>query len=445
MPEPRTIAGGTRVRPVVHFTAPFGWINDPHAVAYVDGLYHLFYQHNPEATEWSPRCHWGHATSPRLVGWTDHGVALSPDDTDTGVWSGGIAVDSAGATLVYTSIGDGDWADGAISIASGSADWTTWTRDPRNPVVAGPPAGCDTVAFRDPYVWRDADRWNMVVGTGIRGAGGALALYSAPDVASWTFNGLIDVTGARPADAGVFTGDLWECPQLFELDGSWVLMFSAWDDRHVLHDVVYAVGSFDGRRLDVRRWGQFGHGPSPYATTTFVDATGERVAMSWLRERPDVEVDAFAGAHSLPVHLAVVGDRLVATPHRDVLAIRRIVDTRLDEPLESTTMVTAAGLGDDIAAVSVLDGATGEPVVRVSMDVGLDLVVESAGERPIRVPATAGSADVTLVIDADIVEVFAPQIEGMVGLRLPSACRSTAVGVDGPRDTDVVRHAFAPA
>ena len=49
------------------------------------------------------------------------------------------------------------------------------------------------------------------------------------------------------------------------------------------------------------------------------------------------------------------------------------------------------------------------------------------------------------VFDADIVEVFAPQIEGMVGLRLPSACRSTAVGVDGPRDTDVVRHAFAPA
>jgi hypothetical protein len=47
------------MRPRFHFTAPRGWINDPHGITYRDGQYHLFYQHVPEGLEWAPNCCWG--------------------------------------------------------------------------------------------------------------------------------------------------------------------------------------------------------------------------------------------------------------------------------------------------------------------------------------------------------------------------------------------------
>ena len=52
------------------------WCNDPNGPLFHDGRYHLFFQHNPAAAVWGS-IHWGHASSPDLVHWTDHGIALT--------------------------------------------------------------------------------------------------------------------------------------------------------------------------------------------------------------------------------------------------------------------------------------------------------------------------------------------------------------------------------
>ena len=84
------------LRPVSHFTAAYGWINDPNGPVYYEGRYHLFFQHNPADSIFG-NLHWGHAVSDDLVHWTQLGEALFPDETGL-MYSGTAFVDSENVT-----------------------------------------------------------------------------------------------------------------------------------------------------------------------------------------------------------------------------------------------------------------------------------------------------------------------------------------------------------
>ena len=380
-------------RPQLHFTAESGWINDPLGLTYSDGRYHLFFQYVPGSTAWAAGCHWGHATSSDLVSWREHPPALAPGEGDDGVWSGSIAVRDGSAALFYTSVAGSDLGMGRVRVATPiDASWDVWRK---GPIVAEAPADLGAVAFRDPFVFRDGDGWRMLVGVALPGRAAAAA-FRSPDLATWRYDGLAAERSSLDRDP-VWTGALWECPQLFSIDGRHVLLVSVWADE-VLHHVAYGVGSYADGRFTARSWGRLTQGSSYYAPCFFRDRDGSPSLIFWMRGVQDV-ASGRTGALSVPHRVRLAGDRLVIEPHPDLLAygapLAAAPQLRVPEP-------GAYLIRWDAAEARRLRIARAGRVVAELYDVPDALEIRTEDEP---VTLAGGAGPVTLVVDGPCLEI----------------------------------------
>ena len=417
-------------RPALHFTPRRGWINDPVGLTWHGGRYHLFFQHVPDRTRWAPEQSWGHATSTDLLGWQEHQVAVAPGDGDDGVWSGSVVAPETGpAAIFYTGVAAPDLSQGRIRTAR-PVDGT-WARWRRTDLVVEPPADLALTAFRDPHVLHDGASWLMVVGAG-RADGTACALaYRSDDLEQWRYDGVL--LGRHTTDrTPVWTGSVWECPQLIPVGDRWVLTVSVWESGQS-HYEAYAVGDLVDGRFRPQRWARLTYGSSYYAGSSFSDAEGRQGLIHWLRNVRD-PAGRWAGAHSLPHRIAVDGDRLVARPHpqldgtrtgREVITAARTVELAAAADLEWTF---------DPARTSTLTlaGPAGPDVTVVCADEHLVAATAAATERmPCR------GTTIRVVLDGPTLEVFAA--DGVLALVVPTAAGGRTARVDRG---ELVHHAL---
>ena len=295
-------ANREKYRPVYHHTPAWGWMNDPNGMFYKDGVWHLYFQHNPYGSQWENMT-WGHSTSTDLLHWTFQGDPVEADAWGT-IFSGSAVVDhdntsgfGKGAVVaMYTSAGENQ----TQSIAYSNDNGQTFTKYAGNPVLTS-----NTPDYRDPHVFwnEDIKRWNMIMAEGQH-----MDIYSSADLKEWKLESQF---GAEYGNHG----GVWECPDLMKMkvrgtdQYKWMLLCNINPGGPFGGSATqYFVGQFDGHKFtcesapEVTKW--MDYGKDHYATVTFDNAPdGRRVAMAWMSNwqyANQVPTMQFRSANSVP-------------------------------------------------------------------------------------------------------------------------------------------------
>ena len=302
---------GDALRPRCHFLPSANWMNDPNGPIFWQGQFHLFYQYNPNGAFWGSM-HWGHAVSENLTDWTHLPMALFPDkpyDKD-GVYSGNAVDDHGVPTILYTGT-----QPEVQCLAISRDNLRTWEKSPANPLIAAAPDGLHLTDFRDPQVWREGEAWRMIIGSGVKDAGGAALLYGGQSLTEWKFIGLL-CEGEKAE-----TGTVWECPDFFPLGGKWVLLVSPIP----LGKTLYFIGEYRENRFVPERQGVCDFG-NFYAAKTFEDGAGRRIVWGWspeARSEADYRAAGWAGCMAFPRVLTLNSSgALQITPAPEIECLR---------------------------------------------------------------------------------------------------------------------------
>lgn len=168
-------------------------------------------------------------------------------------------------------------------------------------------------------------------GTGDNKAG-QLVLYTTTDLFHWKFNGTI-------ARSFGDMGYAWENPDLFELDGQYVLILSIQgiqSDHHRFRNIFqsgYVVGNFDYQTLrfenlevSLSTFTELDYGHDFYAAQTMQALDGRRLLIGWLGmwESEFVESrDGWASMLTIVREVRITSHgRLLLTPVREMAELR---------------------------------------------------------------------------------------------------------------------------
>lgn len=321
-------------RPVWHLSPIVGLLNDPNGFIQFQGQYHLFYQWNPLAADHSNKF-WGHWTSSDLVNWSNESVALLPseDFDQDGCFSGSAVDDQGQLVLVYTGnvmLGDGKDLEHRTAwqcIARQQSDGTFEKK-----AVIGQLDGY-TGHIRDPKVWKHNDLWYMVLAAQAPKKQGKVLLFKSTDLEAWTLVG--EIAGSELNDMGLF-GYMWECPDLFHLDGHDVLISCPQgiepEGRRYLnrHQAGYLLGTLDYEtgHYPHSKFFQLDYGHEFYAPQTTLAEDGRRLIVGWMGVPDQDEFSQPTLKHgwihimTAPRELSIKQGQIYQSPVKELEALR---------------------------------------------------------------------------------------------------------------------------
>lgn len=318
--------------PHYHVAPPAQWMNDPNGFSFFKGEAHLFYQHHPFSVKWGPM-YWGHVKSEDLVFWEHLPIALAPSeeyDRD-GCFSGSAIEKDGKLYLMYTGhVFTGPDHDEDLiqtQALAVSEDGIYFEKLPQNPVISEAPEGdIHQAHFRDPKVWLHNGIYYAVIGSKTKKNTGQVLLYRSKDLFEWEFVNIM-------AKATGNFGFMWECPDLFSLEGKDVLVMSPQglkpegDLYHNLHQAGYVIGNLNYETGDFSH-GSFhllDYGFDFYAPQTTIDSKGRRILIAWMAMWESIMPEQdhhWAGAMTIPRELKYKDGKIISQPVPEIQSLR---------------------------------------------------------------------------------------------------------------------------
>lgn len=318
-----------------HLYPTQGLLNDPNGLIYFKGQYHVFFQWNPHACNHKYK-EWGHFVSNDLKTWTRLETALKPslpDMDSAGIYSGTAFVKDDKLYVFYT----GNVRDESGRSVSSHQMWAV-SEDGIHFEKLGElfphPEGF-TKDVRDPKVWQGRNgRYYLMVGARSNENIGDILIYESENFSQWQLHGSLiegELTDIR--------GYMIECPDLIEIDGKQILMFSPQglpaDEENYryqnIHNTGYVVGTFDEETLHFKPETSFKEvdkGFEFYAPQTMHTNEGRKIMWGWAgmmtpeREAstPTIASNNWVHVLTIPRELHVTSDNLLTqTPISEIL------------------------------------------------------------------------------------------------------------------------------
>ncbi|MEI0516789.1 glycoside hydrolase family 32 protein [Brachyspira murdochii] len=325
-----------------HIMPPVGWLNDPNGLSYFKGIYNIFFQYSPFETEGGLKF-WGHYQTKDLINYKYVGVSIYPDEKYDchGVYSGSAFIEDDKLYIYYTGnvklLGIHDYIESgreANTMLTVTEDGINFLEKECLMEMKDYPKDI-TNHIRDPKVWKENDSYYMVQGARKYGIDrnndiGEVLLFSSKDKRKWTHTSTIHTKD-------IF-GYMWECPDLFNLDGQDILITCPQGVKQVesIYENLYLSGYFlinddykNKESIEVNNFTILDRGFDFYAPQTFLDENGNRVIIGWMGV-PDTEdihknltVD-YGWQHCLtiPRELSFKNGKLYQKPHRNLEKLR---------------------------------------------------------------------------------------------------------------------------
>ncbi len=307
-----------------HLTPIKGWLNDPNGLCEYKGTYHIYYQYCNEVSGNGDKC-WGHYTTKDFIHYQKEDIALYPDtkyDKD-GVYSGCCYIEN-GMNFFYTGNvklpGNHDYThSGRLSntIHVHSDDGFTFSEKEVVLNNADYPEDL-TCHIRDPKVFKDNEKYYMVLGARNNRDEGCVLVYESNDLKKWNY--VHRISSLKPF------GYMWECPDLIQLGEDTFLITCPQgikqdgylyenDNQNGYFKVVNNIAS-DYETLD--------YGYDFYAPHSFIDEQGRRILIAWLG-LPDSPYknltiqEGYQNALSLPRELKNISHKIYQYPIQEIL------------------------------------------------------------------------------------------------------------------------------
>ena len=307
-------------RPMYHYRPPARWMNDICGTVYYKGYHHIFYQGNPyrdDSYGWG----WGHARSKDLSNWEEMPYALPPMSHrgELRCNSGNIAVTTDGTPhIFYTWVPKSGRVRTQWIVEPLDDELIKWRRIGDEPIME---IGKDGIpedihpSWSDPYVFKKDGRTFVT----FKKVSGMVCEAQNKELTEWEFLGYME-------------GVAGECPNVFDLDGKYVILRSTHPLSYLTGDLILKDDDIsfkaDGPALPM----DYGYGKYPpvdrnrmvrglYGTNTYVDDKGRRIMFGWISGFKDGR--GWNGCMSLPRVLTLdKNNRIIQTPAPELQDLR---------------------------------------------------------------------------------------------------------------------------